>query len=172
MSWEFLTLFRRTYHGNDNWGELFTMQKNSTLEYFSYSYELPWKTFDSGLQKGKSKNNESRIAIGRYQMKPRNDGPKGWRLELEDTGHRSNIQLHRAHSSMFIEGCILPLTFNDRSGDTLSKGDTKIQNQSVTLMAKLKEKYDAMKVGKTGNPEILIAATLPAYESTTGSRYA
>ncbi len=29
-----------------------------------------------------------------------------------------------------------------------------------------------MKIGKMGNPEILTASTLPAYESTTGSRYA
>ncbi len=73
---------------------------------------------------------------------------------------------------MFIEGCILPLTFNDRSGNTLVKGDAKIQDQSVVLMAKLKEKYDTIKSGKTGNPEILIAATLPAYESTIEKKYA
>jgi len=73
---------------------------------------------------------------------------------------------------MFIEGCVLPLTFNDISGNTLAKGDARIQDQSVVLMTKLKEKYDAMKSGQTGNPEILIAATLPAYESTIEQKYA
>jgi hypothetical protein len=91
-------------------------------------------------------NNLSRIKIGTYDLKPRIDGPKGWRLELNNTGHRKNIQIHRAHSSMFIQGCILPLSFNNLSENKLTKGDPVIQTQSVGLMNKIKLRYEALKM--------------------------
>ena len=171
MSWDFLTLYRRTYKGDDNWGELFVRNRLGKLERFSYTYELPWKTFQKGALQGKSKNNKSRIRIGTYELESRSDGPKGWRMELQDTEHRSNIQIHRAHSSMYIEGCILPLTFNDISGEQLKKGNQNIQTQSVALMAQLKARYDQQKLGKTGNPEILIAAILPAVQTNKYEMY-
>jgi len=164
MSWGFIRLVRRTYQGDDNWGDLYLINSTDHWQKFGYSYELPWKEFDEGSLKGKSKNNESRIALGVYELKSRADGAKGWRLELQNTQHRTNIQIHRAHSSLFIQGCILPLNFNDFSKDQLSKGDTNIQTQSVALMTLLKSRYDALKTGKVGPPTVEISAKLPPYE--------
>jgi hypothetical protein len=39
----------------------------------------------------------SKIREGTYLLEVRTDGLKGWRLELKGTGHRRNIQVHRAH---------------------------------------------------------------------------
>ena len=111
---------------------------------------------------GKSKNNISRIKIDTYDLKPRSNGPKGWRLELQNTGHRTNIQIHRSHSSMFIQGCILPVNFNNLSASKLKKGDPSIQTQSIALMNKIKNRYDKMKSKKKDNPSLTIAARLPA----------
>ena len=101
---------------------------------------------------------ESLIKIGVYDLKPRSDGPKGWRLELQNTGHRSNIQVHRAHKSMFIEGCILPVHFYEFSASGLQKGDPEIQSKSVELMNKIKIRYDLLNPTKQGNAQIIIAA--------------
>jgi len=111
---------------------------------------------------GRSRNNLSRIRLGSYELMPRTDGPKGWRLELQNTGHRSNIQIHRAHRSMYIEGCILPVHFNARSDDFLQKGAAMIQTQSVALMSMIQSRYESLSSQFSGNPALTIAATLPA----------
>ncbi len=127
---------------------MFIRTTRGTWERLCYTYELPWNVYESGPLLGKSKNNLSRIKIGIYDLKPRSDGPKGWRLELQNTGHRSNIQIHRAHSSLFIEGCILPLNFNDLSASKLKKGGPLIQAQSTALMNNIKSRYEKIKTGK------------------------
>lgn len=173
MSWDFFVIVRRTYQGDDNWGEMFIRTSTGTWERLCYTYELPWDTFKSGTLLGKSKNNLSRIKVGIYDMKPREDGPKGWRLELQNTSHRSNIQIHRAHSSMFIQGCILPVKFNHFSRSGLKKGDPLIQTQSIALMNIIRNRYEKIAKGKTGNPSLTIAATLPAMHIKLGdSMYA
>ncbi len=162
MSWEFIHIVRRTYQGDDNWGEMFIQTVKGAWERLCYTYELPWDVYVSGPLSGKSKNNISRIKIGTYDLKPRSNGPKGWRLELQNTGHRTNIQIHRSHSSMFIQGCILPVNFNNLSASKLKKGDPSIQTQSIALMNKIKNRYDKMKSKKKDNPSLTIAARLPA----------
>jgi hypothetical protein len=62
---------------------------------------------------------------------------------------------------MFIQGCILPLKFNNLSTSKLKKGDPQIQTQSVALMNQIKNRYITLKTGKKGNPSLRIAATLP-----------
>lgn len=168
MSWEFIFIKRQVYQGNNNWGDMYIKTASDTWEKFCYTYELPWVTFKNGVHVNKSKTNISRIKIGTYDLKTRNDGPKGWRLELQNTGHRTNIQIHRAHSSMFIQGCILPLNFNNYSINKLEKGDPLIQTKSINLMNSIKSRYETLKVGKTGNPTVQIAATLPAIYKVPG----
>lgn len=173
MSWDFIHVVRRTFQGDDNWGEMFIQNAQGQWEKLCFTYELPWETFNAGPHIGKSKNNVSRVKIGGYNLKPRTDGPKGWRLELQNTGHRTNIQIHRAHKSMFIQGCMLPVSFNNLSTDALKKGDPLIQIQSTTLMTKIKNRYATLKTGKTGDATLNISATLPAKANIPGAnRYA
>ncbi len=122
-------------------------------EQLCYSYELPLKTDSSG----KTKKEVSCIAANTYEMKVRIGGNKGWRLELMSTGHRDNVQVHRAHKSLYIEGCILPITASGALG-----GD-QAQSESVELMGKIKEAYDAWKAkGQAGRPTITITYGRPA----------
>jgi hypothetical protein len=162
MSWDFICVVRDEYKGQRGWGKMYIRNSSDKWEWLCYSYELPWKVFQHGLNAGKSQNNLSRVKFGQYELVPRSDGPKGWRLELQNTGHRSNIQIHRAHRSMFIQGCILPVHFNDRSDDALEKYDMGIQTKSVALMEDIKARYDELSPDKEGNPVLNISAVLPA----------
>ncbi len=173
MSWDFIHIIRRTYQSDDNWGRMYIQNTQGQWEELCFTYELPWETFDSGPHTGRSRNNHSRVRIGAYNVKPRADGPKGWRLELQNTGHRTHIQIHRAHKSMFIEGCILPVSFNNLSTDALKKGDPSIQTQSTALMTDIKTRYDTLKANKEDDATLVISATLPAKANIPGaSRYA
>ena len=158
MSWPFLHVQRRTFASSDNWGVMYMITSAGDWERLCYSYELAWKPDASG----NSKSNVSRIKLGEYELEPRSDGPKGWRLQLRDTGPRTYIQIHRAHKSMYIKGCILPVHFNDFQEAGLKKGDSAIQTHSVALMRQIKTRYDALKRGKSGRPTVLISALLPA----------
>lgn len=162
MAWDFLFSVRNEYQGASNWGRLYMRTVDNKWEYLSYTYELPWKTYESGPLTGKSQNSFSRVAIGVYEMVPRTDGHRGWRLELLGTGHRQNIQIHRAHPSLFIEGCILPVHFNNFDDSKVKKGDAIIQTESIALMGKIKTRYGALKDMHTGNPTLCISATLPS----------
>ena len=173
MSWPLLTLTRRGFRDSDQWGSLLLMNSAGNWEMLSNSYELPWQENASG----QSQSKKSRIAEGVYQLHARSDGNKGWRLELVGTGHRQNIQVHRAHRSMYIEGCILPVSFIDfrnapASGvgpvQVLKKGDLNIEQRSVQLMHLIRQRYDLLKVANIGNPTISIQAMLPAYERPRG----
>jgi len=107
-----------------NWGRLYTRSiPGRSWDFFSYAYELP----SIETPAGPSTNKKSQIDIGTYELTERNDGPKGWRFERVGTRDRQNIQVHRAHKSMYIEGCVLPVKLrgfgqgnplNDRVGRT------------------------------------------------------
>jgi len=163
MAWDFLYIVRRVYHGENNWGDMYMKTADGKWEWLSYTYELPWKP-DA---KGKSMENISRIKIGSYQLFVRDDGTprltggKGWRLELKNTGDRTNIQIHRSSRNMSIKGCILPVHFNSLTGASIKKGDIRITNKSLELMDKIKERYTELKKNKKGNPTLSIAAKLP-----------
>lgn len=172
MAWDLIHIVRRNYHGDDNWGEMYLKTTDDKWEWLSYTYELPWKPDASG----KSTNDISRIKIGTYALTVREDGDsrqiggKGWRLQLKPTGHRNYIQIHRAHTSLYIEGCILPVHFNSISGDSIQKGDIRIIKQSIKLMEKIEDRYDVLKAGKKGSAELIITAKLPAKLITNRSR--
>jgi len=174
MAWDFLYSVRRTYHGEDNWGDLYMKSADEKKwELLSYTYELPWKA-DA---KGKSINSKSRVEMGVYELTPRTDGPlrkdngKGWRLQLLNTKHRSGIEIHRAAPSLFIEGCILPVHFNGFQGSQILKGDPTIRVMSTELMDKIMSRWHTLlaKHSGEGNPSITIAETLPAEAVTNRS---
>ena len=103
-------------------------------EFLCYSYELPWVPD----KQGKSTKSKSCIESGIYEMYLRSDGEKGWRLELIGTKHRTNVQVHRAHKSLYIEGCILPVNFQGE----FKKGNKKNQDDSVALMRQIRQRYE------------------------------
>lgn len=174
MSWDFLFLVRRLYKSSDDWGKLYIRTQSGSWEFLSYTYELPWRE-DSH---GKSVAKKSRIKEAIYQLIVRTDGPKGWRLELLETGHRRNIQVHRAHRSMYIEGCILPVYFEDfidpmHPHEKIKKGEEKIQKRSIELMKQIRQRYEQLSKGKSDRPTLVISALLPAkVDLPSGSAYA
>lgn len=175
MAWNFLYIVRRNFHGDDNWGEMYIRTTSGRWEWLSYTYELPWKSDNDG----KSLKNVSRIKIGTYELSIRTDGQirrlggKGWRLELQNTGHRTNIQIHRAAPSLYIKGCILPVHINSLQGENIKKGDFRIRTKSEEIMDKIESRLTAL--SKTGNnkgkPTVKISANMPA-ELITNRGYA
>jgi uncharacterized protein DUF5675 len=168
MSWSFLYVQRRGFRDDDHWGTLY-IRNGDGWERFSSSYELAWGE-DS---KGRSLSRLSRIRGGVYELSVRHDGPKGWRLELKGTGHRSNIQVHRAHRSMYIEGCILPVDFVDFQNEPvggvgpvelLKKGEMKIETRSLMLILRIRARYEELKKTHQGSATLTISDTLPAIE--------
>ena len=157
MSWRFLHVRREVFRASFNWGTLFMMDAAGGWDKLCYTYELPWRA-DA---RGRSKTNASRIELGTYEMHVRDDGPKGWRLELRRTGHRTNIQIHRAHQSMFIQGCILPVHFSWHTANAPQPGDQVIKTKSKELMNKIKTRYEKLAAAGTGRPTVEISATLP-----------
>ena len=158
MGWPLLHVTREQWMGDNRWGRLSIRALPTGWEFLSYSYELPWREDDRGL----SRSNLSRIKIGTYTMKVREDGPKGWRLELKGTGHRKFIQVHRAAPNLYIEGCILPIHFRSHTPRSAPASDPNYQVQSVQLMKVIKERYEFLAELEDGEPEIQISGTLPA----------
>jgi len=164
MGWPFLLMVRQVYHGDNNWGVLYMPDYGDLSERpkwmrVSYTYELPWK----GDSAGHSIAKQSRIDIATYEMHVRTEPPKGWRLELEGTFPREHIQVHRAHKSMYIEGCILPVSINQFGGIlNWQKGDSIIQSISEIIMQNIRDRYEPLAKVKVGKPTITIAATLTA----------
>ncbi|MBI4403658.1 MAG: hypothetical protein HY537_05830 [Deltaproteobacteria bacterium] len=66
------------------------------------------------------------IPAGRYPAHIRRDHDP-WRIELENTGNRTNIQIHNGTILEHIEGCILVGTY---------RTDSRVKN-SVTAMAEI-----------------------------------
>jgi hypothetical protein len=167
MAWEFLYSVRREFQGDSNWGDMYMQSAdNRAWEWLCYTYELPWKADAAG----KSINKKSRVEMGVYELRVRTDGKsrdqggKGWRLELRNTKHRDNVQIHRAAPSMYIEGCILPVHFNTLSASTIQKGDPVIRSKSIELMDKIQSRWSTLLNSGTvtGAPTLCIAETLPA----------
>jgi len=179
MSWEFLHLFRRTWRSNDNWGTLYVVDGEGNWERLCHTFERPWFTDEEGRSQKTvvTKTGQtlpgSRIPEGKFELEERSVGPKGWRLQLLGTGHRSEIQIHRAHKSLYIEGCILPVSFVDfreQASDgtlvrVLKRGDQAITDASLRIMAQIKDRYTSLSKlhAKDGRATVLIAANLPAY---------
>lgn len=159
MAWDFIYVTRDGFQDGNPWGNFYLRNESGCLDWLCYSYELPWKTNGAG----KSLVNKSRIKIGNYEVKPRADGSKGWRLELQGTGHRENIQIHRAHPSLYIEGCILPVHVNDFffGSSGVKRNDKVIQTESVSLMTKIKNRYAILNPKMAGSAKVVISAQLP-----------
>ena len=152
MSWPFLKLIRRASTNRDRWGTLYAIGKDGSWSQFSYTYELPWRP----NAKGKSRPYKSRIEPGTYEMMVKSHGPKGWRLELLNTGHRRKIQIHRAHESMYIEGCILPVSFLGFPFEKQNEPKDITAFFSILKMVNLRLMYQDLSPGKDGNPTIQI----------------
>ena len=60
--------------------------------------ELPWKNNEADI---------SRVPAGKYAATVRDDGSKGWRIELKDVPDRKNVQLHIGNYPAQTEGCVL-----------------------------------------------------------------
>lgn len=174
MSWEFIYLSRDGYRDSGPWGDMYIKNESGGFDWLCHSYELPWKEYSKEHgSAGKSISSKSRIKIGTYELKSRSNGSKGWRLELQGTGHRTNIQIHRAHKSLYIEGCILPLHVDNFDSSGVNSGDKVIQTESVSLMTKIKNRYNLLNPSKTGNATVTISARLPASIAIdNGARYA
>ena len=164
MAWEFLYSVRREFQGDNHWGEMYIKTAARRWEWLCYTYELPWKANAAG----KSINGLSRVEMGVYELSIRTDGGprpigKGWRLELLKTGHRGNVQIHRAAPSMYIQGCILPVHFNTFQGSTIQKGNEIIRTQSTALMDKIQVRLVNLQNNgtTTGRPTLTIAEKLP-----------
>lgn len=160
MSYELLYVHRLTKRSDDSMlGHMYLMDStNKGWKHLCYSYELPFKT--DAL--GKTKSNVSAIAAATYKMEKRthvssNGSDKGWRLELLNTGHRTNVQVHRASANLYIQGCILPITASGASGGVKAKAE------SVELMQKIKTAYLAFggETSMAGKPAITIAYKKP-----------
>ena len=52
-------------------------------------------------------NEFSAIPTGRYTARVRDDGPRGWRIEFNDSGKRHNIQIHTGNRPSDVLGCVL-----------------------------------------------------------------
>ena len=108
--------------------------------------------------------------MGIYELVVRTDGKlringgKSWWLELQKTGHRHNVQIHRAAPNLYIEGCILPVHFNAFQGSAIQRGDSIIRTKSVQLMDQIQVRLtNFLSSGTTsGRPTLVIAETLPA----------
>lgn len=156
MGWEFIQISRHHYKSDDNWGDLHIKTPEGQWEFLCHTYELPWRPD----KLGKSSNNISRVKIGSYECFVRNDGHRGWRLELLGTSHRSNIQIHRAHTSMYIEGCILPIHFTPAmfNAEIITKGNPAVEAESVKLMKRIEVRHKQLAAKHKGNPTVLFCA--------------
>ncbi len=158
MGWPLLSVRREEWMGDNRWGQMYLRSIPTGWEYLCYSYELPWLPD----QAGRSRNDVSRIRTGFYDLKIRKNEPKGWRLELLGTGHRENIQVHRAAPNLFIQGCILPVHFRPTNTRVQPAFNPVNQVESVKLMEKIKAQYDFLVELEQGNPQIQISGMLPA----------
>jgi hypothetical protein len=146
--------------GDNRWGRMYLRAIPTGWAKLCYSYELPWREDAAG----RSLNDLSRIKEGSYDLKVRVNGPKGWRLELLGTGHRKNIQVHRAAPNLFIQGCILPIHFRSSNPRTVPGADPVNKVKSTAFMEKIREQYEFLADFETGKPCLEISAILPATE--------
>lgn len=66
---------------------------------------------------------------------------------------------------MYIEGCILPVPFNNLTSSGFRKGQAVVQTESLALMGQIKDRYELLKnkneYKNAGNAALVIAAVLP-----------
>lgn len=88
--------------------------------------ELPWRN---------NLNEISRIVAGRYSATTRDDGDRGWRLELDAVPGRTLVQLHIGNFPANSVGCIL--LGSGRAGGCTVTG-------SADALRLLRERYGAI----------------------------
>lgn len=74
------------------------MGGGKNVPFMGHTLELPWLD---------NLNDKSCIPSGSYPATIRTDGTKGWRIELQKTGDRKNVQIHVGNKPKDIQGCIL-----------------------------------------------------------------
>ncbi len=74
-------------------------------------------------------NEISAVPKGDYSGFVRTDGPRGWRIELEGTGTRKNIQIHLGNRPKDTIGCILPGTGDSTDAQCLIAGSKQAMDQ-------------------------------------------
>jgi hypothetical protein len=82
-------------------GELYLVSDFNNFDpgtYICDTIELPWKN---------DARNISAIAVGTYNGLVRADGERGWRIELDYPGKRTNIQIHTGNIVWQLLGCVL-----------------------------------------------------------------
>jgi hypothetical protein len=104
-----ITIVRESENSKSITGSIFINDK-----FVSYTLELPYKN---------NENNVSSIPAGEYGAFVRTDGKRGWRLELTDTEHRENIQLHKGNRPSEIKGCVLLGTEVDSKNNFVGHSD-------------------------------------------------
>jgi hypothetical protein len=89
----------------------------------------------------------SAIPAGTYKLHVREDGTRGWRLELEDVPFRPNVQIHLGNYPRDTEGCLLP-----GLGAT---ANTCAVTNSAAAMQRLRDAFEAF--DDDTQPEIAIS---------------
>lgn len=92
-----------------------------------YTLELPWR----GNAATGASNTASRIPAGTYNATTRADGALGWRIELQGTAPRTNIQIHVGNTPADTTGCILPGTSRGTDSVANSNAARTIIQQEV-----------------------------------------
>jgi hypothetical protein len=87
--------------------------------------ELPWRA---------NQNEISAIPAGSYTGHVREDGERGWRLELDSVKGRTNVQVHLGNWPKDSIGCIL-------LGTSISDKQACFVTNSANAMRKLRELY-------------------------------
>lgn len=96
--------------------------------------------------------NASRIPLGSYQAYIRTDSSKGWRVELIDVPHRTNIQIHIGNYPFQTTGCTL-------IGTSATPGNCTVQNSAVAinkLKFAMKKLSDALDLDKNSSQQYSI----------------
>ena len=88
--------------------------------------ELPWRN---------NQNDISRIPAGSYKGSTREDGPKGWRIQLRDSDPRKLVQIHIGNYPKNTDGCIL-------LGSGRSSTDGCMITGSDAALKALRDRYD------------------------------
>ena len=68
----------------------------------------------------------SAIPAGTYPVAVRQDGKKGWRLELKDVPNRQNVQIHIGNYASDSVGCLLP-------GMTASPNMCEVKESAIAM---------------------------------------
>jgi hypothetical protein len=87
------------------------------------------------------------IPAGTYAVTVRTDGPRGWRLELQNVPGWSNVQIHLGNYPKDTQGCLLP-------GLQAPAGQCAVEN-SAAAMAHLRTLFALF--GESGQTQITVS---------------